>query len=107
MSPEIRENRVPFDGHAIDMWALGPILFMMTCGFAPWDKATSNDQRFQLFTSGHCAQLATHWNLGLSHDLTDLLQRMFWVDPSSRLSLRQVRDHPWMTGPVERPTLRS
>ncbi len=99
MSPEVAESRLPFDGHAIDMWALGPILFIMTCGFAPWDQPTSNDQRFRFFTSGDCAQLVRHWNLGLSDELTDLLQRMFMLDPGSRLSLKQVRDHPWMAGP--------
>ena len=103
MSPEIRRNNVPFDGHAIDMWALGPMLFMMVCGFPPWDTASDTDQKFRYCSSGYFVQLASHWNLGLSSDLMDLMQRMFWYNPNDRLSLGQVRDHPWMNGPVQRP----
>ena len=102
MAPEILDSTVPCDAHAIDMWALGPILFMMVCGFSPWDKAFVNDNRFQLFSEGKCVQLVTHRNLGLSPDLMDLLQGMFWSDTRRRLSLKQVKAHPWM----ERANLR-
>ena len=32
MSPEIHENKQPFDGFAVDMWAAGVILFLMMTG---------------------------------------------------------------------------
>jgi serine/threonine protein kinase len=32
MSPEIYENKLPFDGFAVDMWAAGVILFLMLTG---------------------------------------------------------------------------
>ena len=32
MSPEIHENKEPFDGFAVDMWAAGVILFLMMTG---------------------------------------------------------------------------
>lgn len=104
ISPEICENRGPFDGHAVDMWALGPILFMMVCGFPPFEIADRTDSKFLHFSGGQCEQLLTHWNLGLSRNLMDLLQRMFWVRVSDRLSLAQVRAHPWMNGPMAQPT---
>lgn len=104
-SPEIVKNIEPFDGHAVDVWALGPILFMMVCGFPPWERASSTDERYVSFSAGHFAAIAEHWNLGLSSDLVDLLKRLFWANPKQRLSLQQIRNHPWMNGPEQRPPL--
>jgi len=33
MSPEIRQNKVPFYGYAIETWAVGVILFIMCTGY--------------------------------------------------------------------------
>lgn len=103
MSPEIRRNRDAFDGHAVDMWALGPILFLMVAGFPPWEIADPADERFYYFSNGFFGQTITTWNLGLSADLIDILQRMFFVNPRDRMSLEQVRAHPWMDGPTAPP----
>mmetsp|Transcript_26463 Transcript_26463/g.39658 ORF Transcript_26463/g.39658 Transcript_26463/m.39658 type:complete len:463 (-) Transcript_26463:174-1562(-) len=103
MSPEIRRNRLPFDGHAVDVWALGPILFLMVAGFPPFEIADNADERFYYLSNGYFAQTVRSWNIGLSADLIDLLQRMFFIDPRDRLSLAQVRAHPWFQGEVAPP----
>ena len=96
MSPEIYLNREPFDGFAVDMWAAGVILFLMLTGFPPWERACATDERFKYMTAGYLVQMLTEWELGLSSDAMDLLQRMLFLDPKDRLSLDQVRAHPWM-----------
>lgn len=96
MSPEIYNNKDDFDGFAVDMWAAGVILFLMLTGFPPWERACSTDDRFRYMTAGYLVQMLTEWDLGLSSDGMDLLQRMLWLDPKDRLSLAQVRAHPWM-----------
>ncbi len=103
MSPEVRTNRQPFDGHAVDVWALGPILFLMVAGFPPFEIADNADERFYYLSNGYFAQTVQGWNIGLSADLVDLLQRMFFRDPRDRLSLAQVRAHPWFQGEVAMP----
>ena len=103
MSPEIYKNQEPFDGHAVDMWAAGVILFLMLTGFPPWERACMTDERFKYMTAGYLVQMLTEWNLGLSSDAMDLLQRMLFLDPKDRLSLEQVRAHPWMLQPVPTP----
>lgn len=101
MSPEIYLNQQPFDGFAVDMWAAGVILFLMLTGFPPWERACATDERFKYMTAGYLVQMLTEWELGLSSDAMDLLQRMLFVDPKDRLSLDQVRAHPWMaTGTI-------
>lgn len=96
MSPEIYLNQQPFDGFAVDMWAAGVILFLMLTGFPPWERACQTDERFKYMTAGYLVQMLTEWDLGISSDAMDLLQRMLFLDPKDRLSLDQVRAHPWM-----------
>lgn len=96
MSPEIYQNSQPFDAFAVDMWAAGVILFLMLTGFPPWERACPTDERFHYMTAGYLVQMLTEWEIGLSGDSMDLLQRMLFLDPKDRLSLDQVRAHPWM-----------
>ena len=96
MSPEVYKNSEPFDAFAVDMWAAGVILFLMLTGFPPWERACPTDERFHYMTAGYLVQMLTEWEIGLSSDSMDLLQRMLFLDPKDRLSLDQVRAHPWM-----------
>jgi serine/threonine protein kinase len=105
MSPEIYQNSDAFDGYAVDMWAAGVILFLMLTGFPPWERACATDERFQYMTAGYLVQMLTEWEIGLSSDSMDLLQRMLFVDPKDRLSLDQVRAHPWMVNGHRAPPL--
>lgn len=105
MSPEIHNNNTPFDGYTVDMWAAGVILFLMLTGFPPWDRPSTTDERFKYMSAGYLVQMLTEWEIGLSPDAMDLLQRMMFLDPKDRLSLDQVRAHPWMVnGPRQPPT---
>jgi len=96
MSPEVCKNQLPFDGPAVDLWAAGVILFLMLTGFPPWERPAMTDERFKYMSNGYLVQMLTEWQVGLSADAMDLLQRMFWLDPTDRLSLEQVCAHPWM-----------
>ena len=96
MSPEVCKNQFPFDGPAVDLWAAGVILFLMLTGFPPWERPVMTDERFKYMSNGYLVQMLTEWQMGLSADAMDLLQRMFWLDPTDRLSLEQVVAHPWM-----------
>ena len=104
MSPEIYKNKDPFDGYSVDLWAAGVILFLMITGFPPWERACPTDERFKYMTAGYLVQMLTEWDLGLSQDAMDLLQRMMFLDPKDRLSLDQVRCHPWMQGTRKPPS---
>lgn len=105
MSPEIAQSRGPFDGHTIDVWGTGPMLFLMVLGFPPWEDAISTDERFRTFSEGRLQIVFDSWNMTVNPDLVDLMQRMFFLDPTDRLSLEQILVHPWMQGPMVRPTI--
>lgn len=104
MPPEIY-NKQPFNGHTVDLWAVGVILLIMLTGRRPWDKPHLLDTAFRHITQGHLTTiLRNSWNIvGLSEDAIDLLQRMLVLDPVDRLTFEQVRSHPWICtmGPEE------
>ena len=79
----------------------------MVAGFPPWEIADRMDEKFYFISNGYFEQTVRGWNLGLSADLIDLLQRMFFLNPRDRLSLEQVRAHPWMQGDVNPPPPRT
>lgn len=95
MSPEVCNSSTPFDGHAVDLWAAGVVLFIMLTGYPPWEKPLMSDERFKYMTNGYLVAMLTEWKTGLTGDAMDLLQRMFWLDPTDRLCLEQVWAHPW------------
>jgi serine/threonine protein kinase len=83
MSPEVY-RQLPFDGHAIDVWAAGTVLLFMLTG-----KRLSNPPLIDRAFEGV--------ELGLGHDASDLLRKMFRLDPENRLTLEQIQRHPFVT----------
>ncbi|KAL3915263.1 MAG: hypothetical protein SGILL_005734 [Bacillariaceae sp.] len=96
ISPEILASEGPFDGFAIDMWATGVILFIMLVGLPPWEFARPEDPRYKMVTRGKLGKMLDSWKRPVSPLAADLLQKMLMEDPRQRLSLTEVKDHPWV-----------
>jgi len=97
MAPEVYANvDSGFDGFAIDMWAVGVILYIMLTGEVPWQLPHHTDLKFAKFTDGWIEPYLKGQGFPLSANAYCLLQRMLWLNPQDRLCLHQVRAHPWM-----------
>lgn len=96
ISPEVLESNEAFDGFAIDLWAAGVILFIMLVGLPPWEFARHEDPRYRMVVSGNLVRMLQTWRRELSPWASDLLQRMLQEDPRRRLTLSEVKDHPWV-----------
>lgn len=96
ISPEVYKDTEAFDGFAIDVWACGVILFTMLVGLPPFEWATRDDPRYRMITRGDLMKMLDHWERQISNEAGDLLQSMLREDPRERLSLMEVRDHPWV-----------
>ncbi|ETW05355.1 CAMK/CAMK1 protein kinase [Aphanomyces invadans] len=82
---------------AIDMWALGVVLFIVLGGYHPFDaKSELTDANVRLailrgeFDFDHAS-----WG-GVSEDAKDLIRRLIVVDPAARLTAADVLKHPWL-----------
>lgn len=94
MSPEIYRNRDDFDGEAVDVWTVGTILFCMLSGNRSYETPHKSDAQFYWMTHG-IDVLLDDWGVQLSKDALDLLRGMLTVDPSERLTIEEIENHPW------------
>jgi serine/threonine protein kinase len=96
ISPEVLKSQEPFDGFAIDLWASAVILFIMLVGLPPWEFAREEDPRYRMVVRGGLERMLRSWQRPVSPLAADLLQKMLREDPRERLSLCEIKDHPWV-----------
>lgn len=96
ISPEVLKSEAPFDGFAIDLWATAVMLFIMLVGLPPWEFAREEDPRFRMVARGGLERMLRSWNREVSPMAADMLQKMLREDPRQRLSLEEVKVHPWV-----------
>jgi type II secretory pathway pseudopilin PulG len=90
-----------YDGQRADAWSVGVILFILVAGFPPFESSDSTSKWFcYLLEHGHAAFFDLHRRFGaaFSPQLQDLLTRLLQVDPSSRLRVEMILQHPWLAG---------
>jgi serine/threonine protein kinase len=99
IAPEVLANDAPFNGFLVDMWAAGVILFILLTGVPPVETASPLDSRYRMIRDGGLRNMLLQWNIIISDEAMDLLQRMLRAEPSHRLTIEQIRSHPWMSMP--------
>ena len=78
-----------YHGLQSDLWSAGIILFAMTCGYLPFeDPDTSKLYKKILAGDFKCPGF-------LSAELKDLLSGLLDTEPATRLTISQIRGHPW------------
>jgi serine/threonine protein kinase len=104
MAPEIHLKQ-PYGGPAVDLFASAIILFIMISGTPPFAQAEPKDPHYKLLCiNRHETFWAAH-SRGkppgfYSAEFKHLMNSMLALDPSQRLSLAEVKAHPWYNGPV-------
>lgn len=101
IAPEVLEcnqsgQGYPINALLVDIWAAGVILFTLLTGVPPVESATTLDKRFRMIRDERLRELLIAWNMAPSEDAMDLLQNILRPDPSERLTISQMRSHPWM-----------
>jgi serine/threonine protein kinase len=95
LAPEMLQ-RHSYD-KAIDIWALGVIVFVLLCGCLPFDDDSS-----RIATESDAQKKFTlrfpRWAMNLSASAKDLLHNLLDVDPKRRFTAHQALNHPWVTG---------
>lgn len=94
LAPEaLSENRVNFSGKALDVWAMGVTLHCFLFGTCPFmdERIVSLHQKIRT------QPLEFPELPDVSEDLRDLLSRMLEKNPERRISVPQMKVHPWVT----------
>lgn len=92
MSPELcKAGHGDFHGKDSDLWSLGVTFYCMVVGHLPFDKS----QFLELYESIQTD--APRYPSHLSSNCKDLLEKMLNKDPSKRMTIQQMREHPFIT----------
>jgi serine/threonine protein kinase len=83
------------------------VLFILVAGTPPFNTAEEKDyyykmilkDRMDLFWKCHIKGKPSGANF-FSEEFKNLMQHMFAYDPAKRLSISELRAHPWLTGPL-------
>ncbi|KFH17170.1 putative histone kinase SNF1, partial [Toxoplasma gondii MAS] len=89
-SPEVVSGKA-YAGPEVDVWSCGVILYALLCGSLPFDDEHVPNL-FKKIKHGNFI-LPGH----LSEASRNLIVRMLVVDPAKRISLSEIRQHPWFT----------
>ncbi|ORZ31791.1 kinase-like domain-containing protein [Catenaria anguillulae PL171] len=89
-APEVILGKL-YAGPEVDVWSIGVILYVMLVGRLPFEDEYI-PALFQKISSGQYAIPAF-----MSPDARSLVQAMLIVDPLKRITLAEVRSHPFFT----------
>jgi calcium-dependent protein kinase len=90
IAPEIIRNKY---GPAVDIWALGVIMYMMLAGYMPF-YGKDNSAIMSKIMKGDYSLKGKDWD-SVSKDAKDLLRGMLHPNPKKRLNAQQCMDNPW------------
>uniref|UniRef100_A0A7N6BX05 calcium/calmodulin-dependent protein kinase n=1 Tax=Anabas testudineus TaxID=64144 RepID=A0A7N6BX05_ANATE len=94
LAPEaLTETRKNFSGKALDVWAMGVTLYCFVFGVCPFmdERILSLHQKIRT----QPVEIPEHADI--SDDLKDLLLKMLDKNPETRISVPQIKVHPWVT----------
>lgn len=116
MSPELIRNdasKTGYDGRSVDVWASGILLLVMLLGAFPYDHTDNPDPNTD---AAHAEvwlkQMTERWNEvphmreaieKLSFDCKNLLNHIFSVKVNERITIEQIKQHPWYLKPLPEP----
>jgi len=99
MTPEQLAG-LKYCGRQADLFSSGVVLFMMLTQCQPFQKAATNDHFYRYIAGNRPDKF---WNeyksvSPFSKELKDLLTGMFQLNPDARLTLEEIKNHPWIHG---------
>lgn len=94
-APELLLSKMNFSATQVDVWALGVTIFALLYGVFPF--SFDADEQAEIERTGihprpHFPANVTR----ISTEAMDLLSKMMESDPTKRISMREVKNHPFL-----------
>eukprot|EP00802_Teleaulax_amphioxeia_P007362 Tamp_07368.p1 GENE.Tamp_07368~~Tamp_07368.p1 ORF type:complete len:472 (+),score=12.47 Tamp_07368:749-2164(+) len=87
-APEVISGK-PYLGPEVDVWSSGIIMYALLCGSLPFDDENIPNL-FKKIKGGIYILPGYLTNLG-----RDLIAKMLMTNPITRISIKEIREHPW------------
>lgn len=78
-----------YNGLQTDIWSSGVVLFAMACGYLPFEDPKTSQLYKKILNADY--QIPKF----VSADLKDLMTRILNTDPEERITISEIRQHPW------------
>ncbi|KAL0692249.1 hypothetical protein Bca4012_059429 [Brassica carinata] len=98
VAPEVLQRHY---GRECDVWSAGVILYILLCGFPPFNAGTQYGI-FRKIRQGKVEFETSPWP-SISESAKDLIGKMLESDPKKRLTAHQVLCHPWIVDDTVAP----
>ena len=88
-APEMLEGK-SYKGSTVDIWSAGIVLYYMLSGTFPFEDI-SNDKLYKKILKGKF-----EFPKFFSKNVKDLIKKILVVNPKNRISLKDIKSHPWV-----------
>ncbi|ORX46441.1 kinase-like protein [Piromyces finnis] len=100
LPPEACSSDVPYmKGKAMDIWSLGVTLYALVHGYCPFEDADVINLYKKIEND------PVVYSPTISEDLKDLLSKLLQKDPEKRITIQEIKRHPWVTEHDTNPML--
>ncbi|OEL22987.1 Serine/threonine-protein kinase SAPK7 [Dichanthelium oligosanthes] len=94
IAPEVLSRR-EYDGKTADVWSCGVTLYVMLVGAYPFEDPDDPKNFRKTIGRIMSIQYKIPEYVHVSQDCKDLLSRIFVANSAKRITIREIRNHPW------------
>uniref|UniRef100_A0A803MVV6 non-specific serine/threonine protein kinase n=1 Tax=Chenopodium quinoa TaxID=63459 RepID=A0A803MVV6_CHEQI len=94
IAPEVL-SRQEYDGKLADVWSCGVTLYVMLVGAYPFEDPQDPKNFRKTITRIMAVQYKIPEYVHISQDCKHLLSQIFTTNPTRRITLKEIRSHPW------------